>query len=202
MTTFNPFRVSFDEPLASEAHRRAWVGAIAVCGVALVVGGASFVALMNASSGTIAAWSNARLLEDEMAAIPCSEQKWPYIQARCQTRPDAKPVARTSAKPDVAAPASQPSTTGAAPSPELLEPAAPIQAAPDQAASPQHARREQPKREARKVRQQRIEARNGTRKLARDERSARRGDEFPFGGNQQVVIQRGAFDGGLFGIFR
>ena len=59
MTKFNPFRVSFDRPLGDSERKRARIAATVVSATALVLGVASVSALLNASSATVAAWTNA-----------------------------------------------------------------------------------------------------------------------------------------------
>jgi hypothetical protein len=220
MTKLNPFRVSFDAPLARSERRRGRIAAVVVWCMVPVLGVAALVTLLNASSGMIAAWSNARLLAED--SKPCDQQTWPYIPARCQKLADLQPTARTvehsaqaialqSASPAAnakteTAPARQPSTTGSAPPAENTGPAATGPGASthlsqrEQGRSQRESRLQRERRaEVRKARKQqsraRMEARNGERRATgADARSVRQGTEYGYesrsGRDQQMFVNR------------
>jgi len=98
MTKLNPFRLSFDKPLASGERARARVSATLVGGAALFLGVSAGLALLNASSATIGSWANGqpdatvRVVDaeaDVSSGKPCEEQTWPYLEARCLKRADS-----------------------------------------------------------------------------------------------------------------
>jgi len=98
MTKLNPFRLSFDKPLASGERARARVSATLVGGAALFLGVSAGLALLNASSATIGSWANGqpdakvRVVDaeaDVSSGKPCEEQTWPYLEARCLKRVDS-----------------------------------------------------------------------------------------------------------------
>jgi hypothetical protein len=112
MTKFNPFRVSFDRPLGDSERKRARIAATVVSATALVLGVASVSTLLNASSATVAAWTNAapepevRLLAlegEDPAGKPCDDQTWPYIEQRCLKPADSTSAERSTPKHGLAA---------------------------------------------------------------------------------------------------
>ena len=130
MTKLNPFRVSFDRPLGDGERKRARIAATVVSATALVLGVASASALLNASSDTVAAWTNAapepevRMLAlegEDPAGKSCDDQTWPYIEQRCLKPADAKTAQRSTPKHGLAA---QPVGLTGAPAPVLLQPPA------------------------------------------------------------------------------
>lgn len=145
MTKLSPFRVSFDAPLGSRERAHARLAATVTAGAAVILGVLGIGTLLNASSNTIASWSNAspepaiRIVAGEgedPAGRPCGEQTWPYIEQRCLKRADPKSSERSTPKhglgsqrvalPSAPAPAdtaaeSDSGTTGSAPSADDTE---------------------------------------------------------------------------------
>lgn len=107
MANLNPFRMSFDRPLSTRERTRAKVAATVLSTSALFLGVASAGMLLNASSDTLAAWSNAKpepevrllALEGENpTGKPCDQQTWPYLEARCLKRAKSASVPRATPK--------------------------------------------------------------------------------------------------------
>jgi len=101
----SPFRVSFDGPLDRRAQRRARVVTATFVLGAVILGSVAMQALLNASSGTIGAWTNAKLAEEQSTtgvASPVESAK-PAALAPKPAASAPKPAALTS-KPATLAP--------------------------------------------------------------------------------------------------
>ena len=110
MTILNPFRVSFDRPLGSRERLGGRISATLVGGAAVLIGAVGVLAILNANSASIGAWSNAkpeqevRLAAEGASATgkPCQEQVWPNLEARCLKPADRKISSRAVPKPAAA----------------------------------------------------------------------------------------------------
>jgi hypothetical protein len=138
MSSWNPFRVTFDHPLEPRGRIRVRISALLVAGALIVIGTSGLVTILNSASEMLGSLANGEAepqtqraaSESEGASgIPCAQQTWPNIEARCLSgadgvkksrsvtiqRPKPQQQASTPTAPEVAAlAAAEPGTTGAA----------------------------------------------------------------------------------------